>query len=308
MTDSKVTAGRIVKSQWLARLEDGAAELTRLVVGRVEAHKGFAILWFVNALLLALALIWLPVYTEFAYFGWLKAASLVFCGAPFVLVLLIALNLKKAEDKKTELAVDEATEEIDTIASDLANANAKVAALDFPSVHLSTDTYISENLLRDFDDVMMPKAAVVSLGRVIESRQRIVADRLNHIKEVQQRARRATTAAGGGVFLGFTTYEVGESVLKYGHMVECMDDHSFNYWLYHTTTPKPAEAHTETHTEVHSETCITESKAMPDMHHAELVGHATLLTITLVVSLLAAAVGWRKPAEEQAGESGNGGE
>lgn len=232
------------------------------------------------------------------------AAGLI--GLAYVGVfLLITSNFRGMADKLIEENLEAAADEIARVASHLMHTNANVAALYVEPA--PSNPYVSETLLRHLDAAMQTKATVASLGNVIASRERMASDRLKQIREHQQRARQAVTAAGGGVFVGFFTYEVGESVLRYMHSAQRADDSELQYWLFTTAGiqahPDLQKARNEGRTEIQSSRDL-ESHYLEAFHHHQMLGQATLLSITLIVSLVAAWIGWRKPAEEQAGGHG----
>ncbi len=244
----------------------------------------------------------------------------------FILFIFIfsAFNLRSLKDRVENKLNETLSEELEKILSDLVQVNASVAAL-------HTDPppkgFVSENLLRNFDDVFRSKEMVGSIEKVISARQNYVSARVGHIKEDQQRVRRAVTAAGGGVFTGFFVFEVGDAAMKYVHLIHGQDDRSMFFWL--TTEAGPYSNPALVSSGKFKSGEIAENQARCDASHkdpgvckymeltpgtpelrthfmeqyqeSELHAYGWLLAITLLVSVVAAWIGWRKPAEEHAG-------
>lgn len=222
--------------------------------------------------------------------------------APFVGILLtgfflVASNFRPLASKVEEKLVERLDHGIASIASDLMQSNLSVAALHIRLGNKIDPTPVPEYVLREMDDALHIKHTMASLEKVMQARQRHVQSSIHHLKEQQQRARRAVTAGAGGIFVGYFTYEAGEAVLKYIHVAGRADDRDLHYWL-------QTDATHQTRTEQPSSSKI-EEVYKDRFHHHELLGQAWLLTITLTVSLLAGWLGWRKPPEEQAGGHGS---
>lgn len=245
----------------------------------------------------------------------------------------ISLNLRTINDRIEEKIEATTSDELDKTLSSLTQNNASVAAL-----HTNPEPigFVPELLLRKLDDEFRTKEAVGSLEKVILARKRDMTMRVLHIKEHQQKARRAATAAAGGVFTGFFTFEVGESVFKYSHFQHGSDDRSMFYWLAteaghfgnpdlkneKAMPPKEVTGYIQECLKMHGDTykaCIEVKKELiqtqggkfdayfkQQYHDSELFGYGMLLIITLTVSLIAGLIGWRKPADEQTGGHGGG--
>jgi uncharacterized membrane protein len=247
-----------------------------------------------------------------------------------VFFALLALNFKNIEDRVHDKILEETNEKLGKILSELTQTNANVASLNTLPQAVG---HVPELLLRHFDEVLHTKETVAGLEKVILARQREVTAQVHHVKEHQERARRAATAAAGGVFTGFFTFEVGERVFKFMHLIHGQDERSMFFWL--TTEAQqfanpdlvnakkrmPPEMMKEAHGKCVTDnpnTHLTACKAielkldpahiqdhfMKQYQQSEMQAYGILLSITLVVSLIAAAIGWRKPAEEQAGGHG----
>lgn len=241
------------------------------------------------------------------------------------LFALLALNFKNIEDRVHDKILENANFKLGKILSELTQTNANVASLNTipePAGH------VPEMLLRHFDEVLHVKDAVTGLEKVILARQRNVAAQVSHVKEHQERARRAATAAAGGVFTGFFTFEVGERVFKFMHLIHGQDDRSMFFWLTteagHFTNPDLVNTQKRLPPELlesyknciadGGKSCTTVQQTLgpgqirehflKHYQQSEMHAYGVLLAITLVVSLIAAAIGWRKPAEEQAGGHG----
>ncbi len=246
-------------------------------------------------------------------------------AAQLALFALLALNFKNIEDRVHDKILEEANAKLSNILSELTQTNANVASL---NTNPEPAGHVPEVLLRHFDEVLHVKEAVTGLEKVILARQRNVSAQVSHIKEHQERARRAATAAAGGVFTGFFTFEVGERVFKFMHLIHGQDERSMFFWL--TTEaqqfanpdlvnaqkrlpPELLEAYKNCVADG-GKGCTTVQQTlspvqirehfMKQYQQSEMHAYGLLLAITLVVSLIAAAIGWRKPAEEQAGTHG----
>jgi hypothetical protein len=247
---------------------------------------------------------------------------LVFLAAFFA---LLALNFKNKNDRAEDQILQETNKRLGEILSELTQTNANVAS---SNTHPRATGYVPELLLRHFDEVLHTKEAVTGLEKVILARQRDVAAQVHHVKEHQERARRAATAAAGGVFTGFFTFEVGERVFKFMHLIHRQDERSMFFWLtteaqqfanpdlvnaQKRSPPELLEAYKNCVAEG-GKNCTTVQQTLSptqirehflkQYQHSEMHAYGVLLAITLAVSLIAAAIGWRKPAEEQAGGHG----
>jgi hypothetical protein len=260
----------------------------------------------------------LAVETVTMGLGWLIVIWLVLMLIPFFFVASGFRTLGyKVEEKLTE-SLDHS---ISKISSELTQMNLNAAALHVQIGDVSYSPVVPDHVLRALDDGLRVKEAVASLENVIQTRQRNVKREIDHYKEEREKARRAVTAAAGGIFVGYFTYEAGEAVLKYIHVKGRADDRDLWYWLH---APEGHRSSTEgqssskdvlskadirelkdRHLNTETSTAISMHEVYEEkFHHHELLGQATLLTITLFVSLLAAWLGWRKPPEEQAGGHG----
>ena len=253
---------------------------------------------------------------------WPLKIMLVFLATFFA---LLALNFKDKEDRAQDQILEKTNKRLGEILSELTQTNANVAS---SNTHPQAAGYVPELLLRHFDEVLHTKEAVIGLEKVILARQRDVAVQVHHVKEHQERARRAATAAAGGIFTGFFTFEVGERVFKFMHLIHGQDERSMFFWLsteaQQFSNPDLVNAQERLPLELQEtykncvqdggKSCTTVQQTlspvqirehfMKQYQHSEMHAYGLLLAITLVVSLIAAAIGWRKPAEEQAGGHG----
>lgn len=232
-----------------------------------------------------------------SYLGWTCVAFVV----PFSIAFMaIALHPQTLKDQIDYLLHEETDKALSDILSGLTQSAVSVAALNVDAPRGLRP--LPESVLREMDHALQVKEAVSSLEKVIQARKKNVASSVSHIRDAQYRASRAATAAAGGVFTGFFTFEVGESVLKYMHLVGKHDDRSMFFWFASEAGPKSNMGKNETHTV--SEPSNLKKYFEGHYLDPEVTAYAGLLTLTLVVSLGAAWIGWRKPKEEQAGGHG----
>jgi hypothetical protein len=276
--------------------ENGISSLLKL---RNRSSFSFSLLLAILFPVTVIVWIWFP---RFHYPYILCSSGLVAGGVSvaFALVFVtIALKPQNLKDRIIYLLHEDANEKFDEILSGLTQTATSVAAL---NTLPESKGFISESFLRQLDRQLEIKETVSSLEKVIQARKRNVDANVNHIREAQYRASRAATAAAGGVFTGFFTFEVGESVLKYMHLVGKHDDRSMFFWF---TTEAGPQSHIEvvgSHTGVN--TSGLEKHFDDHFLGPEVTAYAGLLTLTLLVSVMAAIIGWRKPKEEQAGGHG----
>mgnify|MGYP003703370561 CR=1 FL=1 len=275
---------------------------------------------------LAVALIWLKVwncpdlvFTVVLYlFG---VASVTGLGA-----FIQALRQKQghtSEDKQIEEISEMAIE----VRSELAQINLKVASgyacIDNTPLD-ARNALAPEGLLREIDDALHIKASFDSLDKVIATQMQNVSTDHKQKQEHRLHAYQNIVAAGSGVFTGFFTYEVGESVLKFIHATQFADDRSLQYWLFtkagvsaslqgagqspaHAPVlPVVGEAHAAHGAEHATVTTAGSIQELDQLYHEnfvhhELVGQAWLLTITIVVTWIAGYIGWHKPHDEHGG-------
>ncbi len=270
--------------------------------------------------------IWLPILIPAHYkFNTLWAMvpliiiSSIWLGFPFFTSIR---NILKTENE--DEFIKETIKNLKKIQSDLSLINTKVAAchIAFDDKVRSRDFalwYVAEPILRDIDDKLKIKQAFASLDKVINMQSLLAVHKDD--KEHRLHAAKSITAAGSGIFTGFFTYEVGESVLKYIHATGNADDRSLHYWLYtkagvaagkvenvefssvvaeHTTstTAEAGKSHTT------STTAELDKAYHEKFAHHEIMGQACLLTVTLIVTFLAMYISYKKPHD--AGEAGHG--
>lgn len=260
----------------------------------------------------------LTVETVTTGLGWLIVIFLLLMLIPF---FFVASGFRTLDYKVEEKLTENLDHSISKISSEVTQMNLNAAALHVQIGDVSYSPLVPDHVLRALDDGLRVKEAVASLENVIQTRQRNVKRQIDHYKEEREKVRRAVTAAAGGIFVGYFTYEAGEAVLKYIHVKGRADDRDLWYWLHAPEGHRPPTEGQSSSKDVLSKADIREledrhlntetsaARAMHEVyeqkfHHHELLGQATLLTITLLVSLLAAWLGWRKPPEEQAGGHG----
>lgn len=293
---------------WWLRLEDRLA----FVAGKLQHQHRRWFAWFGVALVcLALVWIWMPVWwphnphreaLETAWWraprAWISIVLALSAVGMVLAFLLVASSFKTLKEKLDEKLAEKLDHDIAQLSSDLTQSNLNVGALHMQMHDERHSPAVPEHVLRAMDDGLRIKDALASLEKVIQARQRNVQNQLNHFKEERQRARRAVTAAAGGMVVGYFTYEVGESVLKYIHVTHWADDRDLQYWLH--ADPKGKQL--QQGQSISGRDIV--SYYDKEFHHHELAGQAWLLTSILLVSLLAGWLGWRKPPEEQAGGHG----
>lgn len=283
-----------------------------MAAGKLQHQHRRWFAWFGFALVcLVMAWVWMPVWSphnphkgalETAWWhalrGWISIFLALFAVVMVFAFLLVASSFKTLKEKLNEKLAEKLDHDIAQLSSDLTQSNLNVAALHMQMGDQNYSPAVPEHVLRAMNDGLRIKDALASVEKVIQARQRNVQNQLNHFKEERQRARRAVTAAAGGMVVGYFTYEVGESVLKYIHVTQWADDRDLQYWLH--ADPKGKQ--------LQQGQIIKEQDIVgyydKAFHHHELVGQAWLLTSILLVSLLAGWLGWRKPPEEQAGGHG----
>lgn len=304
----------LLLENWLARRAECLHEA-------VHHHKGW--LYAIVCIMLALTLgwVWLPASIYWSQLGWLLTALSVIGGAVF---LLYALNLKLLSNRILEKLHENSTEKLNHTMAELVQANTNVAAMNLAT--LPENTYVSELLLCQMDQALHLKERLTSIEGVIKARATYLSVSVQHIEQHRDRVRRSITAAGSGVFVGFFTYEVGESVMSYMHVTHHQDQNSMLYWLFANgerikvkqghalALPEQAQAG-EIHAAPH-ENAVTASHTVhpgpaidPEFiqayHEPEVFAHSVLLTLTIVFSLITAWIAIRKPESEQGGGHGH---
>ena len=280
----------------------------------------------------AIALIWLKVW---------DCPDVVFTIALYLFGLTsltgVAAFVQALRQKQGQTPEDKQIEKISEMAielrSELAQINLKVASgyacIDNTPLE-ATSALSPEGLLREIDEALHIKASFDSLDKVIATQSQNVSSDHKQKQEHRLHAYQNIVAAGSGVFTGFFTYEVGESVLKFIHASQFADDRSLQYWLFtkagvsaslqgagqspaHAPVlPVVGEAHAEPGAEQTSVTTAQSINELDQLYHEnfahhELVGQAWLLTITIVVTWFAGYIGWHKPHDEHGGGHGHHG-
>lgn len=319
----------------LLLLENWLARKAECLHDTVHDDKGW--LYVIVCLMLGLTLgwVWLPGLTYWSLLGWLLTVLSVVGGAVF---LLYALNLKLLSNRILEKLHENSTEKLNHTMAELVQTNTNVAAMNLAT--LPKNTYVSELLLCQMDQALHLKERLTSIEGVIKARATYLSGNVQHIEQHRDRVRRSITAAGSGVFVGFFTYEVGESVMSYMHVTHHQDQNSMLYWLFangerikvqqgHAAAlPAPVEAHEEHAAQAgdsHAAPKVVESghkeavvashtvqhgpaidpEFIQAYHDPEVFAHSVLLTLTIVFSVITAWIAIRKPEAEQSGGHGH---
>jgi hypothetical protein len=239
----------------MVALESTLANWTASLHRRTADHKGAV---FLTSLLLFAATIcwlWAPYWNDDApgatVSGWWLAA-LVAAGALFF--LMNALNLRSVEQKLEENVHEHAVEMLNGILGTLVQTNANVAAANLGQhdQHGPEQFVPPEVLLRQMDEALHLKERRASIEDAIRTRQAHVGELASQIEHQRDRVRRSITAAGSGVFVGFFTHEVGESVMKYMHLTHREDPNAMLFWLFANGSASPHPAATSSARPAHA--------------------------------------------------------
>lgn len=315
--------------------EDVFAQRATVLHDFVHRHKGWLYGGVFAMLVLTLYWVWFPEFQYWSELGKLLTGTSVAGGIVF---LLYALNLKVLKTRIAEQLHENSTKKLNKTMAGLIQTNANVAALNMEP--LQQDAYVSDLLLCKMDQALHLKERLTSIEKVIKARATYVGADALHIEQHRDRVRRSITAAGSGVFVGFFTYEVGESVMSYLHVTHHQDQNSMLYWLfangerikaqqgYAAALPAPQETQ-ETHAAQasdahetpkavqsgHQEAAVASHTVHPGpaidpefiqaYHDPEVFAHSVLLTLTIVFSLITAWIAIRKPEAEQGGGHGH---
>lgn len=310
--------------EFLLPTENWLAVRAKALHELIHAHKTGLYAVMAGMLGLALFWVWSSDLAIWSALGWLLTALFVAGGIVF---LLYALNLKSLEHRIEEKLHERSTDKLNETMAELAQANANVAALNLqPFQH---NGVVSELLLCKMDQALHLKERLTSIESVIKARATYLNASVQHIEKHRDRVRRSITAAGSGVFVGFFTYEVGESVMSYMHVAHHQDSGAMLYWLFANNErikvkqQHAAPAHEETAAPIHAEAAAPaprETVAAPHTvshgpaidqeflnayHQPELYAHSWLLTLTIVFSVITAWIAIRKPEAEQGGGHGH---
>ena len=316
--------------------EDRLASLRKMLVKNPDSPRVMLSLMSVGVIFGFLYLIWRPhLHTVWDYSdGGLMRVLPVFLVMAGTLMLagllLILLNPKTIADEDRLKAAKKLDEALDQITSDLTQANLVVAAMHIyvDNKPAKMDTMADELFLRKLDDELRVKESLVSVEKVILARKRDVDELTREFQAEQLRVRKALTSSVSGVGVGFLTYELGGAVKNFVLLTNQQHAVNFGFWLeavvQHDSAPKgdgdnssrswqPADADVsslaamrrlspEAREAGNPETATVYSQLekhfQTHYHRAELMSESVLLTVTLLVSLMAAWVGWRKSADE----------
>jgi hypothetical protein len=197
----------------------------------IEHHKGWVYLISMAAFSAAMVWVWMPYVLGYHHalssaLGWILFGLF---GAGGILFLLNALNLKSVDLRIEEKIHEETIERLNVTLASLVQTNANVAAINLHP--RPQEGFPSELLLHQMDDALHLKERLVSIEGVIKAREVHLASSVSHIEEHRDSVRRSIMAAGSGVFVGFFTYEVGESLMDYLHVTHQEDKSAMLYWL-----------------------------------------------------------------------------
>ncbi|MES2901575.1 MAG: hypothetical protein V4723_17735 [Pseudomonadota bacterium] len=319
------------------KMEDALAHAMRNIRENLRQYAGRRNFALLCTFAWTLVWIWIPIWDDGKYEPILAPVLgfiLLLLGIFFV---LNALNLKTIKERLEEKVHEAAVEKLDELLASLVQNNVNVAALNVKDARVIraneqsdvpgyaerlTDaldgqaSYVgitSEALLQRMDQTLHMKERLNSIEAVIKARQTHVLHGAKHIKDHRDRVRRSIAAGGSGVFVGFFTYEVGESVMEYMHVTHQQDSSAMMHWLIAngpriSGQSKPNQGHLSA-----GSTAAYTTGAQPKLdlefarsfHTPQLYAHSMLLTITIVVSVLTAWIAMRKPASEQAGAHGH---
>lgn len=331
---------KALPANFLLAGEDRLARWTESMRELSQDKKGVAL--FINVALLVSTICWVWLPYRYGHnspmfdvvLGVLLCIGLIF-------MLLNALNLKSVKQRLEEHLHEVAVDGLNNVLAALVQSNANVAAtyIEVASNVGVADGVAPEPLLCEMDRALNLKDRLNSIEAVVKARQAHVTTGVKHIEEHRDRVRRSITAAGSGVFVGFFTYEVGESVMNYLHLTHQQDQGAMLYWLFANNARITNSARQDDAPEVHAhampavsvpagapgaqppalakvaaqgETASTvhhgqklNTVFVESFHRPELLAHSMLLTITIIVSVFTAWIAMRKPAAEQAGGHGH---
>ncbi len=316
--------------------EDRLASLRKMLVKNPDSPRVMLSLMGIGVVLGFLYLIWRPylhTVSDYSDGGLMRVLPvfLVIAGTLMLAgLLLILLNPQTKVETDRLAAAKELNEALDKITTDLTQANLVVAAMHIyvDNKPAKMDTKADELFLRKLDDELRVKESLVSVEKVILARKRDVDELTREFRAEQLRVRKALTSSVSGVGVGFLTYELGGAVKNFVLLTNQQHAVNFGFWLeavvQHDSAPKgdgdnssrswqPADADVsslaamrrlspEAREAGNPETATVYSQLekhfQTHYHRAELMSESVLLTVTLLVSLMAAWVGWRKSADE----------
>ena len=221
------------------RFEHFCAPYVTQFQNAMSAHKTVVMVATCLSVMLALVWAWWPYlfgynHVGFSIIGW----WLFLVGVTGGLVLLVsALNLKSLPIRIEELVNGGTIERLNSTLVSLVQTNANVAAINV--VPVPREGLPSELLLHEMDKTLHLKERLVSIEGVIKARESHLISNLRHLEEHRDRVRRNIIAAGSGVFVGFFTYEVGESIMEYLHVSHRQDAKAMLYWLIKSDLKRP---------------------------------------------------------------------
>jgi hypothetical protein len=212
-------------------IEHQSAIVTQKAQHWIEHNKGRVYLMSMMGFSLTMLWVWIPYVLGYhhAFSSWLGWILFALFGIGGILFLLNALNLKSVDLRIEEKIHEETIERLNVTLASLVQTNANVAAI---NLHPRPPAgFPSELLLHQMDDALHLKERLVSIEGVIKAREIHLASSVSHIEEHRDSVRRSIMAAGSGVFVGFFTYEVGESLMDYLHVTHQEDKSAMLYWL-----------------------------------------------------------------------------
>lgn len=270
----------------------------------------------------AIALIWLKVGNYSGLF--FDCVRFAFFSMSVFGVFSFGFALMRKQGKTSgDYEIDELAKMAAEFRSDLSQINLKVASgyAEFNGSPLEASLPPPEGVLRKIDDILQVKSSLDSLDKVIATQLQSVSTDHKKKQELRLHVYQNIVAAGSGIFTGFFTYEVGESVLKFIHATQYADDRSLQYWLFTKAgvfaslqgtgqpsvqapvLPVVGSISAEKGATLENATTAQSISELDHFYHEnfvhhELTGQAWLLTITIVVSWIAGYIGWHKPHSE----------
>ncbi|ARV17609.1 hypothetical protein AEP_00649 [Curvibacter sp. AEP1-3] len=220
-----------------------------------------------------------------------------------ICLLLVVINPQTHQTRRDENAHEMLNQTLDRIKSHLTQMNLSVAALNISIDGKSINAHVDESWLRELDCKLKVKDSLVSVEKVILARQRDVGSKAEEVRENKEKARSAVTSSISSVGAGFLTYELGGAIKNFtllkadklhpAVVEDCkVQSNVMNEGIISTQ-------HSENSLCIDGKLIHTELLDLNNKYREpELYAEATLLTITFIVSIIAAFIGWRKSVSE----------
>jgi hypothetical protein len=226
----------------------------------------------------------------------------LFWGGLFILIIASPLSYQERKGAMASSKLDETLSEVTT---ELTQMNLNVAALHVKVDGIPMNPIVDERWLRSLDERLNVRESLVSVEKVILARQRDVGDVSKSILQDRRRAGRAVTSSISGVSVGFFTYQLGGAVKNYLLMsgglqhppklpdLACSaeDQSSGKCKISDNSVANPNYARLS-----HAE--LQQYDLNSKYYEPELMAEAILLTVTLMISIIAAWIGWLNAANE----------